>query len=641
MSAVYLSRYGLLTALGRDFIAFDRICAGDGGEGEAPSWWDAGPVAPVAVPGRYRSYVLAEESLTGQDFDPQGLAVVFATTTSGMDEGEPAIFQHLSGEQPDHPLDLLWTNLPHQPGACLASTLGATGPVITISTACTSGTVAIGVAADLIRAGRCRRALVVGADAFCRTTLQGFRSLGAYTTQVCRPMDQGRDGMWLGEGAAWLLLERRPGPFRLVGVGVRTDGVHLTAPDDQGGGVRRAIQAALGEISGETVDHVNAHATGTEANDGAEARGIHAACPTARVSATKGATGHTLGAAGVVEAVLLLQSMERGVVPGLRSLQSPVPDLDLSAHSRVHPQELGVSINLAFGGHNAAVAFVRNRGGVEDEGVAPVLEVVVRARAGWGPAGASFSAEGRAEGEICSAPDPVRPDGVPVGSWRRLSRLARLAAVVTAAVGPLADPEIALFWGTSYGEYASTFQFLRSLHAKGPAGASPLAFQNSVHNAPAGHLSILFGLRGHSETLCAGPDTALLLIERAMIWVALHRKAALVVMGDEAGPDVQNGLRMAGVTGTLGEGAVALLLEPEGEGRRLRLVAQSSSGAWHRHRGWPGEPDFSAPRGTKAPEAVFGMAPVSDMFALLTCLEAGEGQVAWTGGRYSTTLEVR
>ncbi|HNH49074.1 MAG TPA: beta-ketoacyl synthase chain length factor, partial [Myxococcota bacterium] len=443
-------------------------------------------------------------------------------------------------------------------------------------------------------------------------------------------------------GAAWLLLERRPGPFRLVGVGVRTDGIHLTAPDEQGGGVRRAIRAALGELPGEAVDHVNAHATGTEANDGAEARGIFAACPKALVSATKGATGHTLGAAGVVEAVLLLQSMERGLVPGLRGLQAPLPDLDLSAQSRLHPQELGVSVNLAFGGHNAAVAFARSGGGEEDEQTAaPALEVVVRAHAGWGPTGAHFSAEGRAEGEICAVPDPVRPEGVPAGSWRRLSRLARLAAVVTAAMGPPPDPDIALFWGTSCGEYSSTFQFLRSLHAKGPAGASPLAFQNSVHNAPAGHLSILFGLRGHSETLCAGPDTALLLVERAMAWVALHRKAALVIMGDEAGPEVQTGLRLAGVTGTLGEGAVALWLEPAGEGRRLRLVERPGAGAWHRHRAWPGEPRFSAPIGTKAPEGVFGMAPISDLFALLTCLEAGEGQVAWTGGRYSTTLEVR
>ena len=641
MSAIYVSRYGLLTALGRDFAAFERICAGEGGEGRAPDWWESGPVAPVTAPGRYRSYVLAEAVLTGQDFDPEGLAVIFATTTSGMDEGEPAIFQQLSGETPTHPLDLLWTNLPHQPGACLASTLGATGPVLTVSTACTSGTVAIGVAADLIRGGRCRRALVVGADAFCRTTLQGFRSLGAYTKTTCRPMDQGRDGMWLGEGAAWLLLERRPGPFRLVGVGVRTDGIHLTAPDEQGGGVRRAILAALGDVPPEKVDHVNAHATGTDANDGAEARGIFAACPQALVSATKGATGHTLGAAGVVEAVLLLQSMERGLVPGLRGLTQPVPDLDLSAGTRSHAQGLGISVNLAFGGHNAAVAFERSQGGGEEEEIAAPPEVVVRAWAGWGPRGASFATDARAEGEICAVPDPVRPEGVPPGSWRRLSRLARLAAVVTAALGPSLDPEIALFWGTSFGEYSSTFQFLRSLYAKGPAGASPLAFQNSVHNAPAGHLSILFGLRGHSETLCAGPDTGLLLVERAMIWVALHRKAALVVMGDEAGPEVQNGLRLAGVTSTLGEGAVALLLEPEGVGRRLRLGATTEAGAWHRRRCWPGEPDFLVPPGTKAPEEVFGLAPVSDLFALLSCLEAGEGQVAWTGGRYSTTLEVR
>jgi 3-oxoacyl-(acyl-carrier-protein) synthase len=353
-----VTAYGALSSLGGTEDGFAALCAGRDGFGPGPAWAPP-PVACVRgdFPGAPRTFAMAAGVLP--PLDPDGLAVVLATTTSAMREGEDAIEAVMLGRTAEHPRDYFWGHLAHLGAEYLATRLGATGPWLTVSTACTSGTVAIGVAHDLLRAGRAKRALVVGADALCKTTVFGFRSLGAYTSDRCRPFDKGRDGMALGEAAAWLLLEPGEGELEVLGVGTATDGQHLTAPDPEGGGVVRAVRAALAGVDPADVDHVNAHATGTETNDGAEARGLVTACPRASVSATKGATGHTLGAAGVLEAVFLLQSMRAGVVPPVVGLRDPLP-VDVAPVLRPREQRVGVSVNLAFGGHNAAVAFRRN-----------------------------------------------------------------------------------------------------------------------------------------------------------------------------------------------------------------------------------------------------------------------------------------
>jgi 3-oxoacyl-(acyl-carrier-protein) synthase len=355
---ISVTRLGAITALGDARRTFARVCAGEHGFGARPAWALDTPVACVQGVGheRNRTLDLAMRALGGERFDPQDLAVVVATTTAAMLDGEDAIASWVRGETPERPEDFFWNNLPHQPAVGLAAALGATGPSMVVSTACTSGTIAIGVAHDLLRAKRCRRALVIGTDGLCRTTVFGFRSLGAYTRDRPRPFDRNRDGLGIGEGAAYLLLEEGRGIAEVVGVANTTDGRNLTAPDPDGAGLVRAVRSALGGLD---ADHVNAHATGTDLNDGAEARGLANACPNAMVSATKGATGHTLGAAGVLEAVLLLLSMESDVVPGVCGLSDAVPDVDVSPGTRRREQRVGVSVNLAFGGHNAAVAFRR------------------------------------------------------------------------------------------------------------------------------------------------------------------------------------------------------------------------------------------------------------------------------------------
>lgn len=223
------------------------------------------------------------------------------------------------------------------------------------------------------------------------------------------------------------------------------------------------------------------------------------------------------------------------------------------------------------------------------------------------------------------APEPPRPDAVPAGTWRRMSRVARLAATVTAPLVPLLDPDrTALLWGTMGGEFGSTAPFLRSLFQKGPAGASPLSFQNSVHNAPAGHLSIAFGLRGPSETLCAGPLTPLRLLERADAWLARRGGTVLIVAADDLGPDVRDGYTLAGVGGALGEGAAALLLTA-GDGLRL----EPGDGDWGRAQRFPEETRGQAGEGHDIRVGLYGAV---DLVAVAYCTRAG-GSVGMAGTR--------
>ncbi len=180
-----------------------------------------------------------------------------------------------------------------------------------------------------------------------------------------------------------------------------------------------------------------------------------------------------------------------------------------------------------------------------------------------------------------SAPQEIpRPAAVEAGAWRRFSRVARLAA---AAAAPVLDPaeldrdELPMFFGTGLGEYSSSYGFLKSLFTRGPAMASPLLFQNSVHNAAAGHLSIALGLRGPSETLCAGALTTLRTFERALCWLEANSGFALVVLADDVNGESADGWRLGGMMGEPGEGGAAFLLaaaDPRAEAT-LELLPRS------------------------------------------------------------------
>lgn len=294
---------------------------------------------------------------------PGTLALVGASTAGDMSVGEEAFHLDSTGVDLPSKADFLWPQLSHRPTERVREALGVDGPCLTISTACTSGTVALGVGRDLLRTQQADAVLVFGADALCRTTTWGFGSLGVHAAEVSRPFDRDRKGMNLGEAGAALLLEplgralaRGARPLALIeGYATSSDAYHLTSPDPTGAGAKRAILEACGGWPLDRIDLINAHGTGTELNDAMEAQVVGELFPEVAVTAIKGAVGHTLGAAGALEAVLTVLSIAEGRIPPVVGLRETDFGIDLVRTERRQPVRAALSVNFAFGGHNAAV----------------------------------------------------------------------------------------------------------------------------------------------------------------------------------------------------------------------------------------------------------------------------------------------
>jgi len=258
---------------------------------------------------------------------------------------------------------------------------GARGPNICHVTACASGSHAIGEGAQLIARGQADAMIVGGAEApILGVTVAGFASMKALSTrneapgQASRPFDRGRDGFVVGEGAGVLIIESldharaRGASIRaeLMGYGATADAGHPVAPDPQGEGASRCMEAALGDagIAPEQVGYVNAHATSTPAGDPAEAvalrRVFRSHLERLPVSSTKSMTGHLLGAAGSVEAILAIGAMERGLLPPTINLDEPDPDCALdhvANQAREARVDTVLSNSFGFGGTNASLIF--------------------------------------------------------------------------------------------------------------------------------------------------------------------------------------------------------------------------------------------------------------------------------------------
>ncbi|SEM77937.1 3-oxoacyl-[acyl-carrier-protein] synthase II [Syntrophus gentianae] len=260
----------------------------------------------------------------------------------------------------------------------IATKLKLWGPKTTLMTACSAGSTAVGLARDLIRYGAARIMIAGGVEPMCRTTYASFNALKAVDPDPCKPFDRERQGLSLGEAAAILILEalqdaRRRGAKiygEVLGYGVTCDAHHMTAPDIEASGAVRAMKAALADAGLEPgqVDYINAHGTGTPANDGTETRAIRSVfgqqAYTIPVSSTKSMTGHTLGASGALEAVISLLAIDRGFIPPTISYQSPDPDCDLdyvTEGARFIAPDIVLSNSFAFGGNNTTVIFGRYR----------------------------------------------------------------------------------------------------------------------------------------------------------------------------------------------------------------------------------------------------------------------------------------
>ncbi len=241
------------------------------------------------------------------------------------------------------------------------------GPRLTISNACTSGADAIGLAMDLLRSGHCDCVICGGADALSLVPHTGFARLMIYDNEPCKPFDAERRGLNLGEGSAMLVLERREHAKKrkakilgcIAGFGSAVDAHHFTAPHPDGRGLEQAVNQALSQANMNFADvaFVNAHATATRENDKVEGRLLARILPNVPVWASKGVTGHTLGAAGALEAVLTLEALKEGCVPPSVGFSTVDPEIALVPTTETTNVDglCALSTSLGFGGGNAAL----------------------------------------------------------------------------------------------------------------------------------------------------------------------------------------------------------------------------------------------------------------------------------------------
>jgi len=246
---------------------------------------------------------------------------------------------------------------------------GLSGPAVVVSSACSSSAKVFSSARRMIAAGLIDAALVGGVDSLCLTTLYGFNSLGLISSQPCRPYDAQRDGISIGEAAAFALLERAPehpdaDAVLLLGIGESSDAYHMSSPHPEGRGARTAMQDALNMagLQPSEIDYINLHGTATQSNDAAEGKAVAAIFgPHTPCSSTKGATGHTLGAAGGLEAVICALALQHGLLPGGLNTRQLDPTLDLHYLLDNREQSLArvLSNSFGFGGTNCSLIFGR------------------------------------------------------------------------------------------------------------------------------------------------------------------------------------------------------------------------------------------------------------------------------------------
>jgi 3-oxoacyl-[acyl-carrier-protein] synthase II len=322
---------------------------------------------------------LADSGLLDTNMPRDRMGVVFGSGTADMMRNEDWFTDmRRRGIRRAKPSNIVG-HFPSTPCDVVASCFGFEGLKSSVLSACSSGTVAVGYAADAIACGQLDVALAGASDVLCRLTFSGFNALRLVDKEPCRPFCRSRQGMNLGEAAAMLVLEdlteaRRRGAniyAEVAGYAVRCEAYHPTAPEPEGKAVAALIEDALrtARIPADAVDHVNAHGTATPQNDRAEARGMRLVLGerAARVPVTsiKSMVGHCLAAAGAIEAATLALSIARGVVPPTVSFREPDPECDVDVvanDARRVPISCGVSTSLAFGGNDAALVMRRLNG---------------------------------------------------------------------------------------------------------------------------------------------------------------------------------------------------------------------------------------------------------------------------------------
>jgi len=555
----------------------------------------------VTAAEQVRGQVLAARERWGRD----RLGFVLGTSTGGIAASERAYayYRRHGTIAPDysfeeqHAFDAIARQL--------ARDFDLHGPCYVVSTACSSSAKALGAAGRLIAGGVADAVLVGGVDSLCLTTLLGFQSLGVVDPQGCRPFARDRGGISIGEGAAFLLIERdAAAPAYLLSVGETSDAHHMAHPHPEGIGAELAMRQALeaAGIDARSIGYVNAHGTGTVANDDVEASAIARVLGTGPlVSSTKAFTGHLLGACGATEALFCAQAIEHQLAPG-NGGTDPSAGLGISLQPRAFGRRIdyALSNSLAFGGSNASVLLASRDGLARHRSSAPHVSgradqlraELVRA--------VSWSAERVA-----------RDPGAGLLSARTRARSSQLTLMFADVLEQLVQDGFdaqssPIVFGSAYGEMGTTLKLLQLEIESGES--SPIRFQLSVHNAAAGLLSIASGNRGFSTSIAAGPDTFAMSMLEAIVYLnhGEAREIAVLVADECSVPELSRTQHA-----------------PMAAGFRLRRLAPNASTAtWVLHAPKRvAEAQPSAVGSSRRTPAELNN-PVSDAFKLVDAFEA-------------------
>ena len=445
----------------------------------------------------------------------------------------------------------------HMLAESLADALGCRGPCITVSTACSSSTGALGIARELILMGAVDVMIAGGADVLTPEVFAGFHALGVLSADKCAPFSY-PFGTTLGEGAGFMVLER--GDLRkargdrpiviLAGFGLSGDAYHETSPEPRGAGVERAVRQALADagVAPDGVDYVNAHGSGTMANDASEwqgiQRGLGARARAIPISSSKGALGHGQGAAGVLETIVTILAHRHGQVPPTLHFASARPQMPPDPVPgplpRTHAWRYALCLNSAFGGSNAALVLSSCERRREPHALRHVYVRGLGIVGPWGLDTAAFvdaAANGRGGGDPVPHFDIER--FVPSADPRGLDPLSRFLtaacalALRDAAVtvrGSMRD-RAGLLVGIVRPSTTSLADFTSSLESRGLGGLSASAFARIVLNAAPGFASKLLSLRGPLTTITTGDGGGLAAILLAGEMLATRCDVDLMLAG--------------------------------------------------------------------------------------------------------------
>lgn len=442
-------------------------------------------------------------------------AIVLGSTTGGM-----PLTETLIKEKNFNP-DLYKYHSTGSIAEYIAEKIRCNGIILSVSTACSSGALAIKIALEMLRSGSARSVLAGGADALCRLTYHGFNSLQLIDPNGPHPLDIARKGMAVAEGAAMLLLTAHDDPppgdmAEILGAGLSCDAYHPASPHPEGKGAANAMLAALADsgISPSGIDYINLHGTGTIDNDLSEAKAVRSVFgeKVPYVSSTKGAFGHSLAASGAIEAAVAVMCIADGIIPANTGCSVTDPALGIEPVGAVVTNvkvDTVLSNSFGFGGNNAAVVIgkVKNDGRTAKHSERKPLAILGNACV-TGAGNLIETMEAIKHSGKCAGKVDIEKASeiLPKSKIRRLKRLPRMTLALAEQAfktGGEKKPS-AIYFGTGWGALSETYEFLDKLFESGEQFPSPTDFIGSVHNAPAGQAAMWYGAEGANVTATGG-----------------------------------------------------------------------------------------------------------------------------------------